>query len=687
MAAKILEKLKKREFIKGLALAGLVFAVLLVLFVVEFYGKIPYFATHMGYDKEEQVIYYLAEEDTIVQEFTSPKDFDMASLHFSDHELSIPGKTFISVMEKESGRQVCYVEKPNTDIHYGSVVELVFEEKGKAGIPYVVSVWFEEMGEKGLGIFGIPLEEEGKPAVVNGVRREYRILVGTHTYTSRFASLIVCIGLMGGILLLTSVILVTQTKLREEYLFLGIGIPMGVALLMFLSVNMVHDGATHLAKVYHYSNVLSGRGSQDKQGTVLLRGDEAAAFEELYDENHKEYLAMEMYWDTAEQFWEKPGPGEMVYSHKYRENNASSFLEYFPSIIGMALGRILGGSARFNILLAKMFSFSFYVLLVFYAIRISPHLKTAIAFAALLPMSMYQAAGITYDSVVMAASMLVFALFMKARTEPLAGKERLLLLGLSVVLGSCKGGFYLLLLLLFAVIPVKVFGSVKKKLTFCLGNLAFGAGGLTITYLGVYLPEIRKLFAQKAESAQIAQAGAAAGGRALDMVPETQTAACGIGYVFEEPFRFARMLVATLVQEIDQYVGSLVGYRMAWSDGLVPLVLVFGFLALVLIAGTDVEGAPAEVAARERLVAAFLLGLEALGFHILMLVETPLGAGVIKGVQGRYFLAWVPALVFALHDGRRKYDAQGIRRLYVWYAVAELFFLYSFLKIFLGIVH
>ena len=99
------------------------------------------------------------------------------------------------------------------------------------------------------------------------------------------------------------------------------------------------------------------------------------------------------------------------------------------------------------------------------------------------------------------------------------------------------------------------------------------------------------------------------------------------------------------------------------------------------------EGAPAEVAARERLVAAFLLGLEALGFHILMLVETPLGAGVIKGVQGRYFLAWVPALVFALHDGRRKYDAQGIRRLYVWYAVAELFFLYSFLKIFLGIVH
>ena len=68
-----------------------------------------------------------------------------------------------------------------------------------------------------------------------------------------------------------------------------------------------------------------------------------------------------------------------------------------------------------------------------------------------------------------------------------------------------------------------------------------------------------------------------------------------------------------------------------------------------------------------------------------MLIETPVGAMVINGVQGRYFLAWVPVVLFIIYNGRREYEAVGIRRLFIYYSIAESIYLYYFLKIFLGI--
>lgn len=689
MITAIWRKLKKRELLSGLILVGIVLSVVLVMFMAECKGKVPEYATHTGYDGEEQVIYYLTDNDTIVQEFSSPQDFDMASLHFSDHDQSIQGKTFIHIIEKETGAEASYIEKSNVDIHYGNLVEIDLESGGKAGTTYVLSIKFEKMGEKGLGIFGTQIGEDRdsaflKAAQVNGEEKEYSVLVGTHTYTQRFKRLVVYTFFMAAVILLVSVFLVTQTGLGEEYLFLGIAVPMGIALLMYVSVNIVHDGPTHLAKVYHYSNILLGRGNQDQRGSVLLYGDEAEAFAEWYDGVDKKSFAREMYWNTLQKFGDKRGNTELIYSHPYRESNASSFFEYFPGIAGMTLGRILGGSARLNILIAKIFFFLFYILTVFAAIKISPHFKTVIAFTALLPMSMYQASGITYDSVVLAISILVFALFIRARENAPGRKEIVLLFGLSAILGCCKGGFYLLLILLFVTIPAEIYGSMKKKYLVCLGAIGAGGVGVVSTYLGIYLPEIKKVVMRIGTDSQTGQTQSS-GTVLLNVVPETKTVACGVGYLFEKPLNFARMFVNTLVHEADSYIGSLVGHRMAWSDHLVPWIVITAFLILILLAASDTDERSVRICPREKIWALILLSAEFFGFHVLMLVETPIGAGMIKGVQGRYFLAWVPVAMFILYSSHRQCDKKGVRRLFVSYSVAEVAFLYTFLKIFLGI--
>ena len=56
------------------------------------------------------------------QEFISPKDFDFATINFSDHENQISGKTFISVLDKTSSEIIYYKEVENSEIHYGCLL-------------------------------------------------------------------------------------------------------------------------------------------------------------------------------------------------------------------------------------------------------------------------------------------------------------------------------------------------------------------------------------------------------------------------------------------------------------------------------------------------------------------------------------------------------------------------------------
>ena len=671
MILKIRERIARREFLIMFILACGVMLWYCLAARVEIKDIVPTYATYVGHEGEEQFIYYLTDDDVIEQEFVSSQNFDMITLHLSDHDQVISGKTFLSVIEKDTNEPVYYEEKSNSDISYGDLLELRFY--GTAGTSYVLTLTFEGMDNEGLGIFGFPIQ--------NGGQEDYEVAVGIHSHTNLFQTQVVRVLFFIFILLVINVILVTQTKLTEEYLFLGIVIPVGIAFLSFLSVNVVHDGGTHLAKVYHYSNVLMGRGDSDINGQVLLREDEAEVFNEIYEDNHRENPVMEMYFDAMDRFWEKTEGKNYVLSHQYRGTSASSFFEYFPGTLGMTLGRILGGSVRFNIFLAKLFCFLFYVVIVFGAIKISPYFKSVIAFAALLPMSLYQATGITYDSVVMAISLLILALFFKARTERMSSREMIMLFAASAILGCCKGGFYLVILLAFITISKERFGGWKKKCQICAGSLLAGGIGMLVTFAHVIFSYILSMF----PVSQNVQAGELETGEIAQLVPGTENAAYGIKFVFTDSIGFAKMFVVTLTQKTEQYIGTLIGNRMAWTDDLVSWHIIFIFILLLILAGSRTDKIQINVNVKERILLALCLGIEVVGFHILMLVETPTWSQVIEGVQGRYFLPWVPIIILIIYNEKRKYELQGMRRMFFYYAIAESAYLYSFLKIFLSI--
>ena len=143
--------------------------------------------------------------------------------------------------------------------------------------------------------------------------------------------------------------------------------------------------------------MLLGWDENDDTGVVSLKADEKECFDSAYSDVYRENSQAQAAWETYHDFGLRTKDNTLYSSHQFRETSASSIWEYFPGVIGMTIGRCIGTGARFNILLTKLFFYGFYIAAVFLAMVISPRLKSCIAFAALLPMAVYQATGITYE--------------------------------------------------------------------------------------------------------------------------------------------------------------------------------------------------------------------------------------------------------------------------------------------------
>ena len=166
----------------------------------------------------------------------------------------------------------------------------------------------------------------------------------------------------------------------------------------------------------------------------------------------------------------------------------------------------------------------------------------------------------------------------------------------------------------------------------------------------------------------------------VEMVPEEGIPAYGIMYIFEEPVQLVKIIANTLLEKFDYYLGSLIGYRMAWSDMLTPWFIIIMFVLLLIGAGLWVkeEKEPCFTSA-EKCVTGGLVIASVLAFHMLMLIETPVGSTIINGVQGRYFIAWLPLILMITSGKEIVIEKVKVKRLYFYFSVASVFYFYFFL--------
>lgn len=677
--AKGLRKACKRVKMKKWLLVMFFFLILLSsVFAETFRDKIPDYVAHVENKDEEQFIHDITESMIIEQTFSSAHDFDYIALSFSDHDEVIAGETSLSLIEAATGERVYYEELSNKEITYAQPVKLQPAAGGKKGIEYLVKIEGKGTAETGLGIFGYPSEET--PAVVNGEKGEYVVSVGIYSYTGIFKYLFTAVYFIILFMVAGNFIFITQIQPKTEYMFLCAAVPVGMIFLMFLSSNTVHDGNTHLAKIFHYSNIILGNDQNDSYGHIGLSETEADVFYEVRRDLGRNDGILYEYYNAHDKFGRKSDFSSSQVICEYRETSASSFLEYIPAIVAVTLGRLINGSVYFNLLLAKIFSFVVYILICFCAVRTAPFLKNALAITALIPMNLYQATGLTYDSTIFACILLAFAYFLKALQSILKKREILILALLSVIIGCCKGGFYLPVLLLLILLPAKIDKKSTGKWKICFGSWAAGAAGFLFTAFHAFLPYIKDIFMISSVSPSVESTAI----MAQQIIPGKEAASYGILFAVVEPKGFIQLLLHTVTEKASFYLGGLIGYRMAWAYRYMDFIVVVPFLILLIIAlARTTEEKGIKLSSIHRLFCALIFSIEFLGFHILMLLETPIDNTFIQGVQGRYFLPLIPLVMFLLYNAGRMQDANGERRLYLYYNMAVSIYIFAFLKIFI----
>lgn len=315
------------------------------------------------------------------------------------------------------------------------------------------------------------------------------------------------------------------------------------------------------------------------------------------------------------------------------------------SIVGLQIGLFLGLGAYPVFYMGRIGSALVFCFCAFQAYRIAPKGKSVIVFVSLLPMTLHLAASYSYDSGIIAYSLLVFACLMRAffgEQKSIGYKEIVIYLIISAFLAPCKV-IYSGLILLGLFVPLSQFQDVKVgRIGKCMLIFAVVASVLVLR-----LASLSILVSQSSDAHRGQEVGRFYTLSDIIMHPKNS---------FQVFFR-------TLDSLGDFYWESTLGYSLGWLQGNLrfPAFFMIPYLLFGFICCLDSEDEPSFLSPICSVLFIIAFALAALGSIASMWLGWTFNyENVIQGVQGRYFLPALPALLFGLRTRLFRFNSSSI---------------------------
>ncbi len=319
-------------------------------------------------------------------------------------------------------------------------------------------------------------------------------------------------------------------------------------------------------------------------------------------------------------------------------------VNYLPQATGIFLARLFTRNVWVLGYAAKLANLLSTGALLYYSIKYIPFGKNILLTVALLPMSMQGFASVSADGLTQALAFALTAFVLHLRyTEKnvLSRGERALLYLLPLALSLCKIAYIPLCLMLF-IIPKERFRSKKDYYlnVAALGALIVGLNALWLAYAGTVL------------------ATPYTGGA---------NAALQVSYVLGNLPRFVWTCVKTVLQNGGVYYNWMLGSMLGWLNISIPWVIVYGLTLCLLYAFCFDSGLKTPKKAAAWIFALCSFAVVALTFASLYVQFTPVGNGLVNGIQGRYFLPLLPLAAFVIKVlcPERSDEPRSMRGLYI----------------------
>lgn len=402
-----------------------------------------------------------------------------------------------------------------------------------------------------------------------------------------------------------------KKKAPIERIFLFAAIVLGSLFIIFLPPGESPDDRAHFRRAYGISDgfVISGYKVNENGDTG---SNLPVEIKNMKTDPEKGAYARTIKGLFSEDSGEK---SEQVYT----TTSLYNFVCYIPQTLAAIVGKVLGMSVIGIAYLMRIFNLICWIVLIYFSIKIIPKYKTAILLISLFPITIQEAASISLDSLTIGLSIFFVAYvlyLMYTKETRLSKKELCLLYALAIIISYCKI-VYVPLVLLFLAIPEKRFGSIKKKRIHLL-----------FVYLLVFIASFSWL---KFSSGLIVEFNPGVN-------PGEQTAG-----MIAAPIKYLVTIARTIGAHGEMWLPNVVGTSLgAFTFGLSGIVTLTSFAMMVLVFSQRNESL--KMRPFDKLV---FIGVPS---SILLLILTSVyvqwtavGATVIEGVQGRYFL---PLLLF-----------------------------------------
>lgn len=453
---------------------------------------------------------------------------------------------------------------------------------------------------------------------------------------------------------------ISQKLIRPEFVFLLLGIIFGFLFIFVTPPALVGDEPNHFFRAYQISegNILGEKREHLSGGFIpksvlytnrVLVGNIEMNHDVKFDTKLISDL-MFMPLNRQDRVFER-FPNTVVYNP----------VPYIPQIIAISIGKVFDVSPLLMIYFARVVNLIFFLLLAFFAIKITPAHKWVFCLLCLTPTAIFQVASASADVFTYGICFLTIAYFLyfSLGEKTLISKTDLLKIFILSVAAVLSKQAYILLPFLFLLIPIRKFGSVRAYfltfaalMTFCIAAV----GAWAIIVKPIFLPYRID----------------------IPIDPDWQ-----LRYILAAPFKFVLLAVQDYLYKFGYYFITFTG-QLTWFDLYVPTWLtIFVFAVLSITAFFD-KDTRFEVGAFGKTIFLFIIICTALIISALLYMTwSPIGGGSIEGIQGRYFIPIAPLFFLLFYNKKVEWKFFGSHVhifVYITVFISMLVTLYSVIE-------
>ena len=534
---------------------------------------------------------------------------------------------FSVVVKNDSGENIYAENIPENKIHNDQIYYLRFNTSQlKAGSIYTITV--KSLGATRASMVTVnPRENEYsvlRNCMINQEESKqsiaYSVIDGNCFHLRNFYWLIVMLILI--LITMTYLMYIYNVKLYKASFVIIMLI--GIIYTLIVPQFSVPDEYTHYLTSYSQSSILLGEKAFDKHGNVLLYEDSSNTLIRASHPTVNEYV--------------KEYDG-LIGKEKFRINQPyisrapltlGSF-GYFPQVLGVSLGRILGLNGIQTGVLGRISALLLFAVLISYSLKIIPKFFEKVLFTiSILPMTLQQVCSYNYDSVLFTACFFLFAylLYLIYEKEKINKLDIALVTLSSIVIATIK----------FVYLPILGLGLLIPREKFTLKNgKTLVILMLVVLSLGSYLVVMKcnSLFWNVYES------------NTSSLINYNTFT---ISQVIQHPIREIVIIIATFQRFTADYISQMISGPLGWLEMNVPALQLSGFLMMLFYSLFSIEKKSKMDRNVKICSGLFSMLMILIVILALQISWTPDNSLIVVGVQGRYFLPILPMILLAMKD-------------------------------------